>query len=359
MNRFPSLPVLSRFVAALSILAATAGHAQSPAYIAIPEHPWQIDNAKKSGWSVEAQPQLVRTCHKGDSATLVPDHEWWLGNMKSAGWTCNPAANNIHFGTKGGHTGVAHIAIPNHPWQTENAQKSGWTCEAQTQAVRTCHKGEDATLVPDQEWWLGNMKSAGWTCNPTANDLRFCTNPGTAAASCAGSTGAAASITWSGWLGRDDLAGQPAGSAESPVEQCGAGAAVRGFKVFSRLCSAANLRAALLLCDDANGQNQAVVDNGWGYRGGCSVCAEYNTECPSGWHAVGVTVHDGAEGRGVEPQPICQKACTGERKDASTCQTAPVNQRFECPAGQQIVAFQQRSADNSQRGGYEFRVGCQ
>jgi CSLREA domain-containing protein len=182
---------------------------------------------------------------------------------------------------------------------------------------------------------------------------------GYTAPSCKGSTGSAGSITWSGWLGREDLAGAPAGSAESPVEQCAAGSAVRGFKVISRLCSAANLRAALLLCDDAAGTNPATVDNGWGYRGSCSVCAEYVTQCPSGWHAVGVKVHDGAPGRGGEPEPICQHNCTGELKAPSGCSSAPINQQFSCPAGQQVVAFQQRGTGNEDRGGYEFRVGCQ
>ncbi len=172
------------------------------------------------------------------------------------------------------------------------------------------------------------------------------------------SSGLAATITWSGWLGRDDLNGQPAGSAESPIEQCPAGTAVRGFKVFSRLCTAANLRAALLICEDTDGKNQSVVDNGWGYRGSCSVCAVYATECPSGWHAVGINVHDGAHGRGGEPKPICQNNCTGELKIPSGCSSAPINQKFECPPGQQIVAFQQRGISSSV-GEYEFRVGCQ
>jgi hypothetical protein len=79
-----------------------------------------------------------------------------------------------------------HIAIPDNAWQIENANKSGWTCEAQPQTVRTCHKGDSATLVPDHEWWLGNMKSAGWTCNGAPDIVRFCSKP------------ASVAITWDG-----------------------------------------------------------------------------------------------------------------------------------------------------------------
>ena len=166
-------------------------------------------------------------------------------------------------------------------------------------------------------------------------------------------------ITWSGWLGRDDLNGAPAGSAESPIEQCPTGLTASGFQVYSRTCSAANLRAAPLICDDAAGGQRQLIDNGWGYRGGCSVCLVYTTECPDGWHAVGVNVHDGGGGRGGEPKPICQQACNGPTQTVGGCSTSPVNQTFSCPAGQRIVAFQQRGASSGDRGSYEFRVGCQ
>ncbi len=147
------------------------------AYIAIPDHPWQIENAKSSGWTCEAKAQSVKTCHKAELATLVPDHQWWMDNMAKAGWTCNGAANILRFCEKpvGGPAGTSHIAIPDHPWQIENAKSSGWTCEDKAQSVKTCHKAELATLVPDHQWWMDNMAKAGWTCNGAANVLRFCT----------------------------------------------------------------------------------------------------------------------------------------------------------------------------------------
>lgn len=123
----------------------------------------------------------------GNPFTGVVSHNYWSSTprVNDGAWWANLNDGKLWSGqSTGGHATVwpvrqvpmkHHIAIPDHPWQLDNAKKSGWTCEPAAQSIRTCHKGDAATLVPDHPWWLDNMKKAGWTCNPAPNSLRFCT----------------------------------------------------------------------------------------------------------------------------------------------------------------------------------------